>query len=743
MTENKRFLRNPALRNALYDSTDGRCALCGTQLETGWHADHSTPWAVSQRTNIFEMQPLCASCNEKKGATVMMENIWDTVEGRALRPGQRNAIDKIFMGVREGKSNIAVVLPPGYGKSDVIRVSSVMLMLQKMICRTVILEPAENLRGQVVDKAKMDESVDRYSLPSVLGSALRTYEARTAPVKPWPPGRNRDAAFISTTVQLANRDANRQFLEQWIADEKRRTGAPVLLFVDEAHTGSDRNEWGATAKALREAGAIVVLLTGTPYRSDGRRIEGFDWEWVTAEPVRLGRTRQGIDGQRLVDIYEGQREILRLKPDYEHTLREAWDVDSPPSLCKLTRLAYDFDLETNDRLTGDALPDTALSQVPADRLKGDFGRLLREDAVIEYLCRVFLRELRLRQQDAPKAAGIIFVGNNDNSLLDPFEREHALKVEATLQQLAPAIKVMVATSDESSEGIAALKRFQGGEEVEGKVLEGEGDVVVVKQMGGVGYDVPRLKVCLDLSVVRQAAPFVQRVMRIARVWRHGSGEDDVQMTAVYITPDDMKGKALWQKLINDEYGETSLTNIEYIKTLQAVEQGRLGEEYNLADIRPSDVYSDSDMQESPADSLPTVQKVFNAIPALQKILTHPDVEKALPALREALSDTLPPVSTDAGELPQTTGRAQKAVVVDGNREQRDAQGKINKTAGRVAEKRLGRKYTPGDKDYRPMVRNVMFQHKQAVGIERKKPEAYTEREAAALLASLEKELGNG
>ena len=125
------------------------------------------------------------------------------------------------------------------------------------------------------------------------------------------------------------------------------------------------------------------------------------------------------------------------------------------------------------------------------------------------------------------------------------------------------LKFVVATGDESSGGLNALRKFQ----------QGEGDVLVVKQMGGIGYDAPRLKVGLDLSLVRQPASYLQRVLRIGRVWRYGTGEREMQMTAVYITPDDMEGAAVWQKFINDEHGETSLTNVEYVETLLA---GRAG-----------------------------------------------------------------------------------------------------------------------------------------------------------------------
>lgn len=62
-----RTLRGKKLRNALYIGAGGKCALCGDDLHPGWHADHIVPYSVSGRTNVHEMQPLCALCNLRKG----------------------------------------------------------------------------------------------------------------------------------------------------------------------------------------------------------------------------------------------------------------------------------------------------------------------------------------------------------------------------------------------------------------------------------------------------------------------------------------------------------------------------------------------------------------------------------------------------------------------------------------------------------------------------------------------------
>ena len=149
---------------------------------------------------------------------------WEHIDQRQLRPGQRNAIDTIISLVRQGKTNIAIVLPPGYGKSDVIRVSAVMLMLQNYVSRALILEPAENLRGQVIDRGEMEAARDRYNLPPVLGPALRTFEVKQAPTPPFPPTRHANAAFLSMTIQLANLHWKR--LQEWVLREKRTKGVP-------------------------------------------------------------------------------------------------------------------------------------------------------------------------------------------------------------------------------------------------------------------------------------------------------------------------------------------------------------------------------------------------------------------------------------------------------------------------------------------------------------------------------------
>jgi 5-methylcytosine-specific restriction endonuclease McrA len=68
MTTQQRTLRSKRLRALLWYAADGKCQRCGAALGDDWEADHIVPWVKTRRTNVHEMQALCAACNRKKGA---------------------------------------------------------------------------------------------------------------------------------------------------------------------------------------------------------------------------------------------------------------------------------------------------------------------------------------------------------------------------------------------------------------------------------------------------------------------------------------------------------------------------------------------------------------------------------------------------------------------------------------------------------------------------------------------------
>jgi len=64
-----RTLRSARLRALLWIDAEGRCAICGGELDPDdWDADHIEPWKTTHRTNIHEMQATHPACNRRKGA---------------------------------------------------------------------------------------------------------------------------------------------------------------------------------------------------------------------------------------------------------------------------------------------------------------------------------------------------------------------------------------------------------------------------------------------------------------------------------------------------------------------------------------------------------------------------------------------------------------------------------------------------------------------------------------------------
>lgn len=74
MTSQRRFgrtLRSAKLRALLLLDADLRCPRCDAELrDDAFEADHVSPWSLTHRTNVHEMQALCPKCNHQKGSNL-------------------------------------------------------------------------------------------------------------------------------------------------------------------------------------------------------------------------------------------------------------------------------------------------------------------------------------------------------------------------------------------------------------------------------------------------------------------------------------------------------------------------------------------------------------------------------------------------------------------------------------------------------------------------------------------------
>jgi len=207
--------------------------------------------------------------------------------------------------------------------------------------------------------------------------------------------------------------------------------------------------------------------------------------------------------------------------DYEYTYERAWQDDvilkPEPTFIDAT----------------DILADQLLSEMP----KGN-TRILRsflmDDRTIRAAVKDCVESIRLRKKaDASCAAIVTTLSDDDGAEDDMFADIHAKKIEREFKRQAPDLKTIVVTSnsnsDETTDGLTRFKTHKY-------------DVLIVKAMGTIGYNCPRIKTVLNLSNHRTLTAFWQLVNR-------GSRKFGGIFTYDVIMPKDKGMKELWEEFI--------------------------------------------------------------------------------------------------------------------------------------------------------------------------------------------------
>ena len=240
-----------AERVALYLANSGCCALCGTTLQRGWHADHIVPRARHGETDTINGQSLCPSCNLKKGATLPMSRKW-----------QQTALQKF---TASQKQNFLVTATPGAGKTRFALAAARELLEAGTIARILVVCPTRHLRIQ------WKTAAHKYS-----GIALD------------PKFANRDGAVAAdvhgVVVTYASVASEPQLYRKIVAD--RRT----MVILDEVHHAGESLSWGNALYDACEPAVRRLLLSGTPFRSDSNEIP-----FVQYEPDQHGVVRSVAD----------------------------------------------------------------------------------------------------------------------------------------------------------------------------------------------------------------------------------------------------------------------------------------------------------------------------------------------------------------------------------------------------------------------------------------------------------------
>lgn len=486
MDERRRF--NGTERAALYLAADGRCDLCGTDLASGWHADHVTPHSRDGDTDVVNGQALCPPCNLKKGNTVEYRDSFRP------RPFQTEVIEKVLNNHSGGKRVTIALASPGSGKTitsqavacELYRAGAIDFVIV-LVPRIVLAKQCEtDWRAAVTAEPRRDEDLDwtgDYKLfdPSGRIEFIEHTPNRTPLLPDTPRGRG----AVSTYSSLVN--SMGQLVFESFA---RRHQGRFLLVADEAQfCGEDSATGGGTragamVKMLHHYATHTLLMTGTPYRSD-------DNPMILAE---YGPPSE--DGLRPL--------VCDVSSTYQDGVREGYlrKFEATLTNAKVRRRDKDTDVVTEYDLSHDG---------------DDLREVLRRPDVWRPIVDGVVAAVKDKQNVHPE----------HRALISCMEQREVTAVQQYLRSQYPHLRVSVSKSEDGAEAELALKAFKTE----------PADVLVTVRKAFIGYDCKSISVVGVLTNYRDSGHLMQLIGRGLRAWDRTSFDSQ---SCRIIAPDDPK-----------------------------------------------------------------------------------------------------------------------------------------------------------------------------------------------------------
>jgi superfamily II DNA or RNA helicase len=249
---------NPGERKAIRRLFGATCAECGAEAQDG-HADHVQPFAAGGPTDLGNAQWLCAPCNLAKGAAtptapkrgfarfVMPK---PDASGFKLRRWQRRFLARFRAAVATGRTSFFLGAGVGSGKT----IAALIAFLRSDFDLLVVITPKTGIRGSWQEDA------------AKLGITLQTVVA--------------GSTFDGTSYRIPHGYVlTTQMLPSVINDLRIRCAhLRVLVVVDEAHHFGEGQAWTDSADAALGRAAFRLSMSGTPFRTDERRIAGLTYQ---------------------------------------------------------------------------------------------------------------------------------------------------------------------------------------------------------------------------------------------------------------------------------------------------------------------------------------------------------------------------------------------------------------------------------------------------------------------------------
>ncbi|MBM3394349.1 MAG: DEAD/DEAH box helicase, partial [Betaproteobacteria bacterium] len=227
---------SPRQRRVLAWVAAGRCALCGARLGRDFHADHVMPFSRGGKTVTANGQALCVACNLKKGYGMLK-----------LRPWQKEALDKAirWLLAKPRDRHFLINAAPGSGKTTAASVIAQALFARGEVDRVIVIAPRAEVVNQWADDFR--RATGRY-MTKVTG---------------------RDGDIAALDLDVCATWAAVQGLQDAMQAVCR--AARTLVVCDEHHHAAVEAAWGESADSAFADARFVLILTGTPIRSDGEQ----------------------------------------------------------------------------------------------------------------------------------------------------------------------------------------------------------------------------------------------------------------------------------------------------------------------------------------------------------------------------------------------------------------------------------------------------------------------------------------
>lgn len=468
---------NRRQHNRLYADAGGKCTNCATDLSQGWHADHVVPWAEGGPTTRRNGQALCAACNLKKGKSLKFE---DTFMPRRF---QRELMTATLARISTQEAVTIANVAPGSGKTLAWQAIGTELLRRDLIDFVAVYVPRSVLARQAeVDWRTESRKVDvgnfelfdaRHRLEQV------RHRRNVSPLVP--KGVVTDYAFATTYASLVF-DAELHL--NWAQDHANR----FLLVADEAQFCGDSDkegeEFGGTKagfyiEQMAQYALHTMLLTGTPYRSDGKKLILTDYredERGKLHPIThaQARYRDGIarDPEQVKRGEGYLRQFESSHTDYHVTLTKADDSDQV---------------------------EEDVSSPELRRYVESLKPILDKPEVWQPVIDETILRLRSTKRVNPSY----------RALVSCMEQKHARKAAEYIRTKYPDLSVELAVSEDGPAAEIALRDFKSQPR----------DVLVTVRKAFIGYDCPEITVVGILTNYRDIGHLMQLVGRGLRVWK--------------------------------------------------------------------------------------------------------------------------------------------------------------------------------------------------------------------------------